>query len=854
MPNALQNAGALSEPSNFAPLHTNRIFTGLWTNRNLLRDAASSDYQEHIGMSRQDSILGGFNSEISSKLTLRRRPGSSVYNGSAIPPVKRFYSFNTFTLTDEFIRVMADTASTVYDVTGGVATAVFQKSPGAKSTYFLSIGNTLYMTNGVDKVQWVYDPTTGTGTIYPFGIDDPTQAPIASIPAWAGYGQWPALTVVQRIGTYGGVFLIDPNNNVQHAAQYGKSGTASGLTWSTVVGGSTPDGTVVWHMQGNGTWIASHDYGFGVVTTLYQVAPDGKTYFFQSQGSGPTGATPPIWPSGLNATVPDGSITWQNIGRVLYRADIGDLTVVGIPNATILDANGGVQQCLQAGKTGTTAPNFVDIKQALTSDPTGNPQGAVIWQNTGAIGPVQYGYAGMNSKTQDISNMSPASNVIVSADGETVNVTGQGFPAATGVDTIILFRTVHGGSTFLYDDQIPNPPPGNRWTYIDPPAPDSELNTEWQAQVGGEGTPLPSGATCLGYHLTRIFAAVGNVVWVSSGPDATVGGSSGNAGFDTQLVLQSKIIRFWACSLGMVVFTVRDAYIILGSATDADPLYMVVFIENLPLRNYDCFTVNKTTPYLLLGNNQLVALDPSAGIIEAGFPIADRLEEEYDASASYVTFHSKSSRDTALYVANGGMAPNPIDGQPPVPATGQWYRMSQNNAPEQGSAWSTKATLAGLNAGCVQSVEVTPGVYQLLISGTTAGPIWQRDLTKNTDNGNKYAVQTTFGNIVLAMPGQLAALFFITLESVKTGTRAGLALLLGEISGAFETLNRTRQDPPILPPSNTLFSDRYHFAQNQKEAWCRHFQMQVTWPAEDAANELLTFTIFGQTWQEMRSQ
>jgi hypothetical protein len=343
---------------------------------------------------------------------------------------------------------------------------------------------------------------------------------------------------------------------------------------------------------------------------------------------------------------------------------------------------------------------------------------------------------------------------------------------------------------------------------------------------------------------------VGNVVWVRSGPDATVVGSSGNSGFDTQLVAQSKIIRFWACSLGMVVFTVRDAYIILGSATDSDPLYMVVFIENLPLRSYDCFTVNKTTPYILMGNNQLVALDPSAGIIEAGFPIADRLEEEYDSSASYVTFHTQTSRENALYIGNGGVS----GGGTKAPATGQWYRMAQNNAPEQGSAWSTKATLAGLNMGCVQSVEVTPGVYRLLISGTAAGPIWQRDLTKNTDNGNTFAVQTVLGNIVLALPGQLAALSFITLESVKTGTRAGLALLLGELSGTFEALKRTRQDPPILPPSNTLFSDRYHFAQNQSEAWCRHFQMELTWPAEDAANELLTFTIFGQTWQEMRSQ
>ena len=179
--NALQNAGALSEPSNFAPLHTNRIFTGLWTNRSPLRDAATSDYAEHYGMGRQDSIWTGYNSEISSRLTLRRRPGSSVYNATSIPPVKRFYSFNTFTLTDEVIRVMADTALTVYDATAPNVTAIFTKSAGAKSTYFLGVGNTLYFTNGVDNMQVAYNPTTGTwGTVSNWGIAAPVNAPVVS--------------------------------------------------------------------------------------------------------------------------------------------------------------------------------------------------------------------------------------------------------------------------------------------------------------------------------------------------------------------------------------------------------------------------------------------------------------------------------------------------------------------------------------------------------------------------------------------------------------------------------------------------------------------------------------------------
>lgn len=872
MANALQQAGAGSEPTNFAPLHTNRLFTGLWTNRSPLRDAATSDYQERIGLGRQDSILTGFNSEISVRLTLKRRAGSSVFNTNSIPKVKRFYSFNTFNIVDEFIRVMADTDADVRDVTveqNGTNTnrVIFQKSAGAvgKSTYFLGVGNTLYFTNGVDNKQITYDPSTQTwGPVSDWGLQPPTTAPVATqaprpnpYPTWLAsvvYAAWvPRPDVPTVFWNY--VVIRGSDNNLHQWGHYALEGDAA---MSGHLGSGEPpwttnpqlDGTVSWGNAGNGVWQNTFGYGIGALVVGKISNPPGTPdqLFVSIHGGQSNGSQEPNWgaASKLGMQMGDGTtgLVWQNVGRVLSWSDIATLkgNPSGVGNSAttaphIVDPNGYLQTVFQLGTSGASPPSKFESQQfALTAD------SQVIWQNTGAYSvpssaPVVYGYEYMDSKNADLSNLSPRSAPILVIQGNQVTVQGDG-TGQSNADKVVIFRTAQGGSTLLQLDIIPNPGAGIKWTYIDN-KPDSALNPEWQAQAAGEGTPLPSGATALGYHLGRVFAAVGNVVWVSSGPDATVGGSSGNAGFDVQLVAQSKITRFWACSLGMVVFTVRDAYIILGSATDADPLYMVVFIENLPLRSYDCFTVNKTTPYLLLGNNQLIALDPSAGIIEAGFPIADRLLEEFDSGSSYVTFHSQSTLDTALYVANGN---------------GQWYRMAANNAPEQGSAWSTKAILSGITMGCVQSVEVTPGSYRLLIGGTGAGPILQRDRSKSTDNGGKYAVRTVFGNIVLAQPGQLAALSFITLEAVRLGTRPALALLLGEISGQFDVLDRTRQDPPNLPPSKTIFSDRYHFAQNQKEAWCRHFQLEITWPAEDANNELLTMTIFGQTWQEMRSQ
>ena len=836
MPNALQQAGALSEPTNFAPLHTNRMITGLWTNRSFMRDAATNDYQEKYGMGRQDSILYGYNSEISPRLTLYRRPGSSVYNSNTIAPVKRFYSFNTFTLTDEAIKVLADTATDVLDITAGAHTSIFHKSSGAGSTYFLGVGNVLYMTNGVDNKQWIYNPSTGTGTIVNWGINAPTTAPTAAIDPALTYGTWQPNTVFPRADDFHSIVIIDPNGNLQEVWNFtgdGKTGVASSLTWGTAFHSLTTDGNVTWRNIGPGTWLSGG--GHLANDVVYQTASDGNTYFFMAQNSGTSGTSAPNWNPAIQSLTTDGGVTWKNIGRTMQRSDIGNGTTV-VGTQQIEDpVTTTVQVVRQAGKSGTTQPDFNTIKTGYTYDPATRDIGGIIWQTTGAAGVVQYGYAYMNSATKDISNMSPPSAQLISADGTTVIVQGA-YSSDPQVDTVIVYRTEHGGSTFFYDGQLPNVTGTGTWTYTDVVL-DANLNPLWQAQRIGEGTPLPAGASCLGYHLGRIFAAVGNVVWISSGPDAVVGGSSGNAGFDTTFTAQSKVIRFWACPLGMVVFTVRDAYIILGSGTDADPLYMVVFIEDLPLRSYDCFTVNKTTPYLLLGNNTLVALDPSAGITEIGFPIADRLEEEFDSSASYVTFHKQSSRDTALYVANG---------------TDHWYRMAATSAPETGSNWSPRANFSSL--GCVQSVEVSPGTYRLLMSRTSSGPILQRERTVHSDNGVTYPAMTRFGAIVLALPGQLAALSFITLESVKLGTRPTLALLLGELDGEFETLNRTHQDPPDLPPSNTIFSDRYHFAQNQNTAWCRHFQMEISWPAEDVSNELLTYTIFGQTWQEMRAQ
>jgi len=858
MPGALELAGAAREPSTFAPLHTDRIFTGFWPNRSVLRDGATTDYQLRYGMGRQESMWkGSYNTEVSPYLTLIRRPGLNSYNPThSLPKVISFYSFHTFTLTTEAVRVLADTANVVYDITGSSMSTVFTKTAGATRAYFLGVGNTLFITDGVENKQLIYNPATGTWTTYNWGIPAPTNAPtISQSLRPSDFSSWVPATAYS-VNTIGGalVVLVDTNNNIQQfkgapsavttgpLPPSGTTGTVQPI-WQTT-GADTIDNDIHWKFGGSANWQANHTYGVydviaanvtttnGVVKMIFQNITTGGLYT--------SGATAPNWPSAIGTQVKDGpNIVWQNIGNALTWADNLGPSCPILSAVSILDPNGYIQYVIGAGKTsaGPLPPPFQQVTGSVTYD------GSAIWKNQGPFAiaaalPVQYGYAYMNDTTKDVSGMSPASAQIVVLLGNQVVVQGVG-SGEPGVSTIPIYRTGQGQATFGLRATIPNPGAGVTWTYTDTDLTDAAVNFDIQAQVLGEGTPLPVGAGPMAYHLGRIFVGVGNVVWVSTGPDAAASGSSGNAGFDQFFTLESKITRFWVTSMGLIVFTVRDSYIFLGSAQDVDPLYVRVFVPRLPLLSYDCFTEYMGSAYLYLGMRLVAKLDPGAGITEISFPVANYLLDDvanYDPKSSYLTFHTEGSNETALYISNG---------------ISEWLRMALSTVPEQGSAWNPPAIISdGMSA--LQSVEVDSGIFRLLVGPLTSGAIRQRDRKLATDNGRLFSCHSRFGSVAMADPGALAGIAWMTLTSTVAGSKPELAALIGEINGTFEAIKRTHQDPPDLPVASSIRSDRHHFMQGQEPVWCRHFQFTIDWPAEDAFNELLTFTIVGQVVQEMK--
>jgi hypothetical protein len=108
---------------------------------------------------------------------------------------------------------------------------------------------------------------------------------------------------------------------------------------------------------------------------------------------------------------------------------------------------------------------------------------------------------------------------------------------------------------------------------------------------------------------------------------------------------------------------------------------------------------------------------------------------------------------------------------------------------------------------------------------------------------------------VLAQPGQVAVVPFITTERVGVGSPLVLGVLIDEAlpyyTGTFEYLKHWTNDPPNLKPSTSLPAQRFYLSETPDDAVeCRHMQMQVCWAAENAPNELLTMTVFGGFLQE----
>lgn len=586
-------------------------------------------------------------------------------------------------------------------------------------------------------------------------------------------------------------------------------------------------------------------------------------------GTPTSGANEPSWPEWTVAYAPNyptvtesnGQLTWTNLGPVTDFAWSPNVNFT-LPDSTIIDSNGFGESAYRTGISGTTAPSWATSANQLTYD---NP--SLIWINLGTIsipktgtvstfdGGWVYCVALVNTLDNTVSNASP----VTTPTGNFVGINGVQIEAGSGLpninsidpqsDYVAIFRSTDGGATpFLIPGQI------TTWTvplatyltdgYLDQ-TPDTSLNNLIEAPVDGENTPPLGGAVNLAYHLSRLWYSIGNVVYWTAGPDTPAGnGVNGTPplNYDT---FPSTVKRIVPTAVGAFVFTVSDVYVIQGSGTTNSPIQSAIpIMEGVGLLSYNALDVNGSIIGFFTSDNQFCIFDPSGMNDYAGFPIGDQFRlnngrpgQNWNPANVYVTWYV-NGEDQGWFVSDGQYG---------------WYRLIPTPAPEQGYTWSPFATIVG-GVKAVQSIEVARGVHKLLLGPTASGPILNRDLSTWQDNGQNYLANAVVGSAVLAQPGQVATVAFITTESVRTGTPMTLGVLLDEAlpyyEGPFEVLKVWENDPPGLKPSQSFYAQRFYLSEMHDEAACRHLQMKVQWAAENAQNELSSLTVYGAYFQE----
>lgn len=660
------------------------------------------------------------------------------------------------------------------------------------------------------------------------------------------------------------LLIIDSNNNLQLLTTAGQT-AGSVPIWSAVVAATTTDGTAVWTCKGTSVRQTSHAYVIGdyiqVTFTIIvirhfrdpethqvedeEVVLGPYTNSFKCTTAGTSSATATgnlKWSNGKGSKLQDGTVVWTNQGNSITRTvaatsatNIGNSLLASL-DQQIVDANGNFQNLSGAGKSGTVAPTW------STAIGTGTTDNQAVWVNGGPATaantlPWVYGFGFKNSITESTSESSPKSIAIILAVTSYISISGDGDPnwATDGIDTIQIYRSTLNHTDLFLLDEIPAPANGGPWSYLDntpdPPDPNSILDEFISADVNGINAPPPAGMVGLSYYLSRMWGIVGEFAYYSSSPQQSVGVNTDNWPGNNFFQFPSTVTKLFPSPTGMIFFTNQGLYLSAGTDGNGNPSQPIPFLDTIGLLSPNCFTVNGSNPMIFTADRQLINLDPGSGVSRIGFPIEDQLQT-FDPTGSYVTWHTAGS-DQAAYISNG---------------TGMWFRLNLTPAPETGSyTWSPRAQLVG-GGSCVKSIETSPGVRDLLIGPNasfftgSSRHILKRDFGTRLDDGVAYPADFTVGCIVFAQPGQAAEIAFITTEELRAGSQVTPAILADELFGTFEAMSNPVNDPPWATPSNSVYSSRWYFDSVRTPGWMRYLQIKFSWPAEDAANELYTYS------------
>lgn len=709
----------------------------------------------------------------------------------------------------------------------------------------------------------------------------PTVAAGPSVTRWAPQLDLSAFAAL----TY---CVLDPLGNIQALTTPGITGT-NPPNWGTALGAVSKDGsTARWTNYGQPLpWLANNGYQQQYVAI---VDTNGNLQLTTGTAPGPIQSFLLSGVGGGYAVNDEGNILGTGSGAtyivtgIVGAGAVASAVVGSSGNGyaggllhTVATSGGGSGLTVVAHSGSVTGPTQPTWNTALAGTTADN---LYTWINAGPgvqlqSGTVQYAYS-YEAVDGTVTTASPVAFVLYGALGaanglgELVTVLGSTNPQ---IKRIRIWRTAQGQATLVQVDSIPNDPTGAAITYIDV-IPDTStmgqqaLNALITAPIAKQGNPPPQGMTAPAYHLNRVWTIVGNLVQYSAGPDAVTGNGSTQWPPLNTIPYPAQPIKLRPVTVsngGLLVYTTSGTWIILGTGTAANPFYTTIYEQNVSLAGYDAEDVLGTTPYFMESNRKVSCFDPANGYQEIGFPIGDQFIDVttgapdaptgalYDPATAYVSWNLQSSGESALYVADGAVG---------------WFRYSPIAPPETGDLWSPRcAVISGTSA--VQSIETAPGVFNLLIGPPpiigTARSICMRDTTETvwtdldtTGTQTMYPSWDSKGVITLCQTGQIAEVAHIGLKSAAVGARPKVSILMGEIEAStaapWDEIDRSSNDPPDLPASESVFSDRYATLQNGVCPKGDCMLMMIDYGVQAAGDQLLKFGIYGAKFEERRQQ
>jgi hypothetical protein len=180
-----------------------------------------------------------------------------------------------------------------------------------------------------------------------------------------------------------------------------------------------------------------------------------------------------------------GSNTWSGAGNIFAIAVVLNTTSIS-DSQEVSDSNSEIEKIVVSGTSGQTPPAWKTTNGSVTID------NSASWENTGLgtaawTDSARWAFAYKNSITGGVSTASPVSKAM------TLNANNYAFIQGPGsddfqVDTIVIYRTVQGGSLLLEEDEIPAPPAGQLWQYVDENS-DLELNPLITAAINHANDP-----------------------------------------------------------------------------------------------------------------------------------------------------------------------------------------------------------------------------------------------------------------------------------------------------------------------------------------------------------------------------